>query len=533
MSGPGEAGELADLLSALKTRSGMSYAELGRRTHTSGSTLHRYCTGKTTPADYRTAIRIATACHATDEDLTELLRCWRRAQDPAAEQPAPTPADVPPGPPATRRRQRVASRATTALLGITLLLLSAASAPEPVSAPVVQQVEGPAWQRERAVKPALFGMTAASSSGTMPGFRVGSLRFWDSRTRWANIQPRPHEYDWSTLDRLVEGAQRADLPALLVLGGTPAWAAPHGAKAPYDDGSRSSPPDDLTHWEQFLDSLVTRYRGRLEAYELWVFANEPRFYSGPTETLVDMTRRAQRIIKSVDPGAILVCPSMGRLWTEEGQAVLRRFAELGGYDHCDVAGIKLHQRRAADPPETMISLLSWIDDALHVAGVHPPLWNTGTTYDLPTEEPLGEQRSVDYAVRFYLVAIYGTNLSLERTYFYNWGGNHLPIVMQAVGGPPTRAALAVEELQRWLARTTTRACGHGQAINLPGNVWQCEFATEDDRRLTIRWTDTGAALTGVGPHAEELRQLDGTSAPLRADDTIEVTETPQLIVHRQ
>jgi hypothetical protein len=276
-----------------------------------------------------------------------------------------------------------------------------------------------------------------------------------------------------------------------------------------------------------------RYRGRLEAYELWVFGNDPRYYSGSTETLVEMTSRAHRIIKSVDPAAVLVCPSMGQLWTPQGREILRRFAELGGYDQCDVAGIKLHQRHAADPPETMIALLTQTYDALHAAGVHPPLWNTGTTYDLPLEGSLQEQRATDYVMRFYLVAIYGTNVSLERTYFYNWGGTHLPIALQAVGGPPTRAALAVEELQRWLAHTTTRSCGHGLAINLPDNVWQCEFTAEDHRLLTIRWTHSGTASTTAGPQVEELRRIDGTSTPLQAGDTIPVSETPELIIHRQ
>lgn len=195
--------------------------------------------------------------------------------------------------------------------------------------------------------------------------------------------------------------------------------------------------------------------------------------------------------------------------------------------------VKLHQRQAVDPPETMVDLLDRIYEALHEVGVHPPLWNTGTTYDLPTEESLDERRAVDYATRFYLVTVYGMHVSLERSYFYNWGGSRLPIVMQAVGGPPTPAALAVEELQRWLVRTSTRACGHGREIDLPVNVWQCEFTAEDGRLLSVRWTATGTASTEAGPGAEELRRLDGTAEPLRDGDVVEVSGTPQMIISRR
>jgi hypothetical protein len=414
---------------------------------------------------------------------------------------------------------------------VVLLIFTSSSAPTLSSSPP-QHIDGPSWQREHLIKPSLFGVTLSSSSGSMPAFQVGSVRFWDSRTRWANIQPQPDVYDWSILDRLTGAAQQAGLPATFVLGGTPTWAAPNGPKAPYADGSRSAPPDDLAYWDRFIDSLVTRYRGRIEAYEMWVHANDPRYYSGSTETLVEMTRRASHIIKAVDPKALVVCPSIVGPSTPQGREVLRRFAELRGYDYCDVAGVNLSQKQASDPPETVVQLLEQTYDVMHDAGVHPAVWNTGVTYEYAREEALDEQRAIDYATRFYLVAIYGTNVSLERSYFYNWGGSRLPIALQAVGGPPTRAALAVEELQRWLANTTTRSCGHGLAINLPGNVWQCEFTTQDHRLQVVQWTSSGTATTTAAPDSELLRHIDGSIKQLSAGEAVLVTETPVLMVHR-
>ncbi|MFB9684285.1 helix-turn-helix domain-containing protein [Amycolatopsis plumensis] len=527
MGVPGADDELAGRLAELKDRSGLSYAELGRRTHSSSSTLHRYCTGKTVPPDYQTVVRIAAACEATDVDLVDLLRHWRRAVDPDAVPPAANQISFP-----KKRRRMPGLARVVAVLSAVALLVTAAGVPRTVHTGAAQRIDGPSWQKENPVDPRLFGVTASSRSGSMPAFRVGSLRFWDSGTRWASLQPEPGVYDWTVLDRLVAGAEHAGLPATLVFGGTPAWAAPHGPKSPYGDGARSAPPDDLTAWDRFVRTLVTRYRGRIEAYEVWVHANDVRYYSGSTETLVEMTRRASRIIKAADPEAVVVCPSIAGLWTDEGRRVLRRFAELRGYDHCDVAGLNLHQRHALDPPETMVDLLGQVDHALHDAGVHPTLWNTGVTYEYVLEDALDDRRAVDYATRFYLVALYGSNFSLARTYFYNWGSTRLPIVLQGVGGPPTRAALAVEELQRWLSHTTSRSCGHGVAIGLPANVWQCEFTTPDHRLLVIRWTHHGTAKTTAAPHAEEVRQLDGTGSPLHPGDTIEVSETPVLIVYR-
>jgi hypothetical protein len=333
---------------------------------------------------------------------------------------------------------------------------------------------------------------------------------------------------------LVGGAEHAGLPVLFVFGGTPRWAAPTGAAGPYPDGSSSAPPDSIADWDAYVKAVVERYRGRISSYELWVLGNDKRFYSGSAETLVDMTRRASALVRAADPKATVVCPGMGQLWTPEGVQALRRFAELGGYNYCDVAGIKLFQQQASDPPETMLELTTTIDHVLHDAGVHPRLWNTGTTYTIPLQGSLDDAKATDYAVRFFLVGLYARNVNLERMYFYNWGGTKIPIVLQAVGGAPTRAALAVEQLQRWLAHAQSRSCGHGPELNLPGDVWECDFTiTQADRTYdaAIRWTATGSATSTAEPGVQAVHRLDGSTTPAQPGDTITVTEEPILVEH--
>lgn len=68
--------EFSELLGRLKERSGLSYGVLGKRLHTSGSTLHRYVNGDAVPTDYAPVERFARACRATPEELVELHRQW-------------------------------------------------------------------------------------------------------------------------------------------------------------------------------------------------------------------------------------------------------------------------------------------------------------------------------------------------------------------------------------------------------------------------------------------------------------------------
>jgi hypothetical protein len=88
--------EFAELLGRLKERSGLSYGVLGKRLHTSTSTLHRYVNGDAVPTDYAPVERFARLCKATPEELVELHRRWvladaRRGQKagaaPAEEEP--------------------------------------------------------------------------------------------------------------------------------------------------------------------------------------------------------------------------------------------------------------------------------------------------------------------------------------------------------------------------------------------------------------------------------------------------------------
>ncbi|MFJ8107209.1 helix-turn-helix domain-containing protein [Streptomyces sp. NPDC096132] len=96
--------EFSELLGRLKERSGLSYGVLGKRLHTSTSTLHRYVNGDAVPTDYAPVERFARLCKATPEELVELHRRWvladaRRRQKaggsgaeggvPAEEQPQP------------------------------------------------------------------------------------------------------------------------------------------------------------------------------------------------------------------------------------------------------------------------------------------------------------------------------------------------------------------------------------------------------------------------------------------------------------
>ncbi|GAA2658669.1 MULTISPECIES: helix-turn-helix domain-containing protein [Actinosynnema] len=69
----------AAYLRMLKERSGRGFDRLGKQAGVSGSSLHRYCSGASVPADYRIVHSFAKVCGATGEEQRELHRLWALA----------------------------------------------------------------------------------------------------------------------------------------------------------------------------------------------------------------------------------------------------------------------------------------------------------------------------------------------------------------------------------------------------------------------------------------------------------------------
>ncbi|MBT2426524.1 helix-turn-helix domain-containing protein [Streptomyces sp. ISL-112] len=101
VSGDGGTGEelarevLADRLRELRAGSGRTYAALARRIGVSGSTLHRYCTGQTVPAEFAPVERLARLCGRTAEERQALHRLWLRADAERVERQEAGAAGVP------------------------------------------------------------------------------------------------------------------------------------------------------------------------------------------------------------------------------------------------------------------------------------------------------------------------------------------------------------------------------------------------------------------------------------------------------
>ena len=93
---------------------------------------------------------------------------------------------------------------------------------------------------------------------------------------WAVVAPTSaQDRRWADLDRVVRAARARDLKVLGILTYTPAWARVPGCE------NFTCPPRSAAEFASFAQDAATRYRGAVDAFEVWNEPNLPRFWRHP------------------------------------------------------------------------------------------------------------------------------------------------------------------------------------------------------------------------------------------------------------
>jgi hypothetical protein len=107
------------------------------------------------------------------------------------------------------------------------------------------------------------------------------------------------QYDWSTADRIVSGAEEFGLKLIARVDHEPTWAGP--------------PPSNINAFVDFLTAMATRYRGRIQAYQIWNEPNLAREWGNKPPNAAEYTqmlKAAYQAIKKADPNALVISAGM-------------------------------------------------------------------------------------------------------------------------------------------------------------------------------------------------------------------------------
>jgi len=379
------------------------------------------------------------------------------------------------------------------------------------------------------VKDSFFGMHVSLRilrSGSWPSVPFSSLRLWDTKTSWAQLNPSDGKYDWNLLDDWLKEAQHHDVDVLYTFGHTPSWASsrPGEGSCAYESGS-CAPPNDLPedgsgsdqHWKDFVTAIVKHSAGRIKYWEIW---NEPinvKMWSGTIPQMLRMARDASSIIKSTDPDALLLTPTLA-MGTPRAKTWTNDYLQGGGGTYADA--LSYHAYLAT--PEELIRV---IEDLKQTAAKYgdgsKPLWQTEGSWGRAQETGVSDpDQQADYVLRFYTIL---TSSGVAKFYWYAWDNPGWG-TMWTPSEHERPAAGAYATVHKWLADAVfDRPC------TSENHIWTCSF-TRNGQNLIV-WTDNQKAVTFTPPATfKQTRDLAGAATPVKGPIT--VSSRPVLLTNQ-
>ena len=370
------------------------------------------------------------------------------------------------------------------------------------------------------VPPSYFGLHIhhIGAATPWPDVHFAEWRLWDAYVAWPNLEPHQGQWKFEILDRYVTTAEQHGVNILLPLGLSPTWASARPNEPSTYHPGNAAEPRNIEDWHDYVRTVATRYKGRIHNYEIWNEPNLKGFWTGDVKEMVLLTCDAAKIIREIDPRAIVVSPSAT---AAAGEKWLSEFLVGGGGQYVDVIGY--HFYVMPQPPEDILPLIRKVKQTMQENGVgEKPLWNTEIGWAFPKPFP-SEELGAAYLARTYLL---DWSAGVQRLYWYSWD-NHTWVTIQTTekdNKTLTPAGHAYEAIYTWMIGARLEECAQG------GNqTWTCKLNRNDSSEWIV-W-NPGRSETFIPPeqwHAKFVVSLQGVSQALTKSG-FEAGPSPALV----
>jgi hypothetical protein len=352
---------------------------------------------------------------------------------------------------------------------------------------------------------------------SLAGNGICHMRLWDTGTAWIELEPSNGGYNWSNLDAMISESNQIGADVLYTFGKVPGWASsnPHdpNCKDKYNDGD-CAPPIDVdsgdAYFKAFVTALVQHVGTKISYYEMW---NEPYnlpYWDGTPQQLEIMVADAAQIIRSINPKAVIVTPSIS-VWKNQ-QVFLQSFLNAcQGNVSFDVFG--MHDYTWGGPPEKVVSEIQSVQSFQAAMGLQNlPLWGTeGSDKDWST---FTQQEKNDFVARYYTLEL---NMGSQRHYWYSWD---VPTVGELMGTP---AATVYATVASWFTGRTPKGCvktGYNS-----GYQYVCTL--QDTTAHQIAWVTNGSKT--INTKVTTYQTTDGVLHSV-VGGSITINDSPIFVV---
>ena len=370
------------------------------------------------------------------------------------------------------------------------------SIPLPASRPLPGATESPI--RPEPIPESFFGMHVILDD--WPTVSFGDIR--SSGVSWRKLEPSRGKFDWSPLDRQVSRALAHGKKFYYSTGGVPKWWAGTSHIQDFDD---------------FVAALATRYKGKIEAYELW---NEPdqdeAIVQGSMSDIVLLTQHMHDDIRRIDPAALIASPAVVRVSWMDG------YWGAGGVRDVDVVALHGYPPHSSVAPEIigpqkaspMLSLMAKYGLSAK------PLWDSEASWGDSTYGIVDLEQQAGFVARFYLLH---WSYGFTRYYWYSWddngdgpGGVGWGTLFNPTTKIPLPAARAYQQVHNWMVGATMST----PCTMAPDSTWTCTLTRPDGYRAIAVWnSSTSKSYTPSGEYTQYL-DLSGSNHPVHGPVSI-------------
>ncbi len=227
------------------------------------------------------------------------------------------------------------------------------AAEQPTKAPTLSPMQDTSFN---------YGLQADYLTGDIPNTVKQAKRLrmdWiKQQMRWGVFSQAPDQFDWTGFDQVVDAANQQGLKVMLSIVTAPEWSRPSAAGMGIE-----GPPDDLNAYAKFVGEVVDRYKGKVQAIEVWNEQNiDAEWKTNPQvvspEKYVEMLKLAYETIKAKDPNIVVISGALSPTGYFQGGCsekgcddgpYLKRMVDAGALNYADCVGV--HANGYNVPPD--------------------------------------------------------------------------------------------------------------------------------------------------------------------------------------
>ncbi len=350
-----------------------------------------------------------------------------------------------------------------------------------------------------------------------PPVTFGTTRTWDAYPSldWAEANPVAGQYNFAPLNSYISANTSRGAQIVYTFGKTPRWAstAPDAAGV-YGPGECAPPV--ISAWDQYVTAIVTNAAGRIKYWELWNEPDQANSYCGDLATMVTLAQHAYRIIKSIDPSAMVLSPAAtGRT----GATWLNSFIKAGGLHTFDIAAFHGYDGVQAERITAAVDAYRSVLSRHNLSAL--PLWDTECSWGA---DNIGDDahRAAFLSKYFFLQ----WSRSVDRVLWYAYDGDPKWGRLIDTTNNLSPAGVAYRETYKWIVGATlTQPCAQDH-----NGTWTCSLTRPGGYKAQAVWNSTAASSLSFSAPSQmtEYRDLSGGVHPI-VGGTVQIQNLPILL----